>query len=374
MIMAVRAFISCRFPVESAVRHIADLLRPEIEPYISEEAKYGSLPQRLKEKIAENDCFLGVISEGGTSEFIQNEVGMAFAMNKPVFAIYEQSVDVTGIQRYLSTSIKYDKADLGAIAKALASLKSEIKDTVSKREISTPEELQEELLRLGVQGIYPDRASGFRVFSRMWDRERDVQIVGSSIDGFKTNIGIDAGQLILGKLQRSSEATVKILLTHPSFAKYREAQEGQRRGSIFGQIVNNSAVLANIQASVPRGSERLQWKFFKGAPTCFMIIAGEYMLLNPYLYMQPAHFNFSMIVRQTQEYYGIFNHYKSDHFQRAWEHPALAAAPVPIPRRSAKRGTSGRRALSQAAATVLARGTRGDARIPENPKRRSRPE
>ncbi len=325
--MAIQAFISCRFPVDATVERICEMLQPEISPYVSTDIKIGSLPARLREKIARSDCLIAILTEQGNSAFIQNEVGIAYALNKPIFAIYEETVDVGGIQPYLSTFIKYKKSDIAGIARDISSLKVTVATEIATREIAgAPEEILESLSKNGVQAIYPDRATAFRTFTRIWQRENEIRIVGSTIEGFKRGIGIEARELIIPKLESDSKSTIHILLTHPSFAQYREEPEGEPRGYIVDQIKATNTMLSEIKDNGNMNiGNRLQWKFFKGAPTCFMIKAGGFMLLNPYLYMQPAYFNFSMIVKDTLSQFDIYNHYLTYHFQRAWDHPVLSS-------------------------------------------------
>lgn len=324
--MPVQAFISCRFPPDSTVDTLCKMLQPEIVPYIAKDVKEGSLPHRLREKIAAADCLIAILTGTGSSEFIQNEVGIAFALHKPIFAIYETSVDVKGIQPYLSTFIKFAASNVVEITAEVVSLKEAILTAITSREIGgSSEEMIENLAHNGVLGIYPDRSTAFRAFITPWGREQDVRIVGSSIEGFKRGIGFEAQELLINKLRDGSNASIRILLTHASFARYRESQENELDGYILAQIRATSTMLRNVQAETQAG-DRLQWRFFKGAPTCFMIAAGSFMLLNPYLYMQPAYFNFSLVVKNTKSPFDIYNHYMLYHFQRAWDHPELTTS------------------------------------------------
>lgn len=54
-----------------------------IVPYISRDVKFGIVPNRIRERIAASDCLIIVITETGSSAFVQNEVGIAYALNKP---------------------------------------------------------------------------------------------------------------------------------------------------------------------------------------------------------------------------------------------------------------------------------------------------
>lgn len=324
--MPTQAFISCRLPADDTVENICTMLQPDIVPYISRDVKFGILPNRIRERIAASDCLIIVITETGSSAFVQNEVGIAYALNKPIFAIYKRGMNVGGIQPYLSTFIEFGSEDVTAIAAEIVSLKSAIVNEISSREVGgSVEEILENLARNGIQGIYPDRSTAFRVFEPLWDRERHINIVGSSIEGFKRGIGIEARELLMGKLEKDSDTTMRILLTHSSVAKYREAQERELDGYIVAQIKATTKMLEEVRERTNTG-ERLTWKFFRGAPTCFMIMAGNFMLLNPYLYMQPAYFNFSMIVSDTKSPFDIYNHYRQYHFQRAWDDPGLSSS------------------------------------------------
>lgn len=321
---AIHAFISCRLPLSDTVEKICHMLRPDIETYVSKDVKFGNLPWKIKEKISNSDCLIAILTEQGSSAFVQNEVGMAFALGKPVFAIYAEECDVSGIQPYLSTFIRYNGNDVASITEDILSLKTAIGTEIAAREFGgSSEELLESLHQNGVQGIYPDRSTAFRKFSPIWEREPHVRIVGSSIEGFKRGIGIDARELLLEKLEVNPQATLQILLTHPSFARYREAQEGEMKDYIVTQITSANRTLEELRSQT-KDEGRIQWKFFKGAPTCFLIIAGDFMLLNPYLYMQAAYFNFTMIVNRTTSRFDIYKHYSEYHFQRAWDHAELS--------------------------------------------------
>jgi len=178
---------------------------------------------------------------------------------------------------------------------------------------------------LGILSIHQDRAEAFRVFFPVWRKNPVIRIVASSIEGFKRGTGIDAEALLRPKLEESGpkDSRIQIILTHAEFAGYREKQEGEEDEYILKQIAATTRLLNDLKKSTKAG-DRLQWKYFRGAPTCFMIIAGDYMLLNPYLYMQPAYFNFAMIVRKTgKSIFDIYSRYELYHFTKAWTDPRL---------------------------------------------------
>jgi hypothetical protein len=321
--MQVTAFVSCKFPPDEAVKQICEMLKPDITPYVSQDVKVGALPEKLRENIAKQDCLVVILTKAGSSEWVQNEVGIAFALRKPVFAIYEESVSVSGLQPYVSTSITYREGNVAQSATQINLLKEAAKREIEARDIAgSPEELIAELRNNGVIGIYPNRAAAFRVFQKRWEREHVIQIVGSTMEGFERGIGIPANKLIASKLTNDPQSRIQVLLTHGDFAKQREKPENEPDGYIFRQMTLISEMLTSVRDRLNAG-ERLQWRYFKGAPTCFMIVAGSFMLLNPYLYMKSAIHNFAMLVRKTESLLDIYNRYLDDHFQLAWDHPTL---------------------------------------------------
>jgi len=323
--MSVSAFVSCKFPPDETVLQICEMLKPDINPYISVDVKVGSLPHMLREKISAQDCLIVILTKGGSSEWVQNEVGIAFALNKPIFAIYEESASISGIQPYLSTFITYKESNVANSASQINALKATAKTEIDSREaVGTPEELLTGLRNNGVIGIYADRASAFRVFQKKWEREHIIQIVGSTMEGFQRGIGIPAQKLLTSKLKDDPQCKIQILLTHGEFAKYREVPENEPEGYILRQVKLTYKMLNSVKKDT-NAEHRLQWRYFKGAPTCFMIIAGKFMLLNPYLYMKSAIHNFAMIVQKTDSQFDIYNRYQENHFQSAWDSEVLTS-------------------------------------------------
>lgn len=177
----------------------------------------------------------------------------------------------------------------------------------------------------GLVSIHQDRSAAFGVFYPIWCSEPHIRIVGSSLEGFKRGIGIGVEELLRPKLEESEpkRSKMQIILTHADVARSREEQEGEEAEYILHQIRATTRLLKGLREST-KADDRLQWKYFHGAPTCFMIIAGDYMLLNPYVYMQPAYFNFSMIVKKTKKsVFDIYSRYELYHFTKAWNNLKL---------------------------------------------------
>jgi transcriptional regulator with XRE-family HTH domain len=205
-------------------------------------------------------------------------------------------------------------------------------------QISDKERL-EKMDENGVISIHQDRAEAFRFFYPIWREEPSIRIVGSSLEGFKRILGISAEELLLPKLKESDtkKVRIRIILTHADFARSREEQEGEKPKYILHQIRDASRLLKKLQKSTKAG-DRLQWKYFRGAPTCFMIIAGDYMLLNPYVYMQPGYFNFSIIVKKMRKsVFDIYSRFELYHFNKAWNDPNLCIDDSGLPKEEENR-------------------------------------
>ncbi|HKH44545.1 MAG TPA: hypothetical protein VKM72_07770 [Thermoanaerobaculia bacterium] len=323
--MRFRAFISCRFPVHDDVRAIANMLEGEFEAYISEEPKIGVLAYALKDKIAESDCLVVIaLDSDGDSAFVQGEIAMAHTLGKPVVAICREGVEIGGILPQLCTWATFK--DLRDCSVQIPRLKEEIIGKLSSAFLipGGPQALLASASKLGILGVYPSRAAAFLEFFRFWEQGHEISIVASTLEGFRKGLGIDPRELLGKKLQASADTKIRLLLTHPEFISYREKQEGAENGVIKSELKRCRQELVKIRKS-HRARERLTWRFFKGAPTCFMIATGDFMLLNPYLYMQPGIFNFSLLLRNTGSDIDIYRRYKKYHFEDAWAHPTLSA-------------------------------------------------
>jgi hypothetical protein len=324
--MVFRAFISCRFPVDEDIRAISQMLGGEFTPYISEEPKIGNLAHSIREKIRQADCLVA-IAKNASSSFMQNEIAMAYGMGKPVVAIYHEEVVVDGILPSLCTWVSFK--DLRDCSEKIPHLKRVLIDKLNSDFLLSggPEELFTSFSKLGILGVYPSRGNALNDFFRFWKTAKEIVIVGSTLEGFRKGFGIDPRELLGEKLQGSSDVRIRILLTHPDFIAFREKQE---RAEISKELEHCRKELAAIKDQAKAG-DRLMWRFFRGAPTCFMIAADDFMVLNPYLYMQSAIFNFSLILKNTDSELDIYKRYKKYHFEHAWTHSELTSEESELP-------------------------------------------
>lgn len=114
-----------------------------------------------------------------------------------------------------------------------------------------------------------------RVLDRALDDEtcREVIIIGSTLNGlFRQGIWFE--EFVRTALEKKKQ--LKLMFTHWDYVTYREKQEDRADGAIAEELKQSLARF--LTWGVPRESIRL----VRGAPTVFMVIAGNNMILNPY--------------------------------------------------------------------------------------------
>lgn len=130
-------------------------------------------------------------------------------------------------------------------------------------------------------------------FLRHIKTEDKLIVVGSSLLGLRMYIQ-KLAQYIRARQEKHLET--QFLLTHPCFSSLREEQEKRSPGQIQNEIKDTLRFLEkdcglNLKESV---------RFYKGTPTCFMILTSHAMLLNPYPYQAEAFKAFCLHVRRLE--------------------------------------------------------------------------
>lgn len=180
--------------------------------------------------------------------------------------------------------------------------------------------------QLGVQGVYLTRSEALLAFAWFLDAEitkalerkpARIWFVSSSIKGFLTTaMGDFDGRTMMSRIAKSG-CDLRIMMTDPTKADSRAAQEGRAEGEIPGEISMNLASLKRM------GVSREHVKFYPGVPTVFGIATSERMLLNPYPYETEAFRCFSLIVYKTIDPSSdIYNQYLEFHFELPWNQRA----------------------------------------------------
>lgn len=108
---------------------------------------------------------------------------------------------------------------------------------------------------------------------------REIIIIGSTLDGlFRQGSWFE--EFVRTSLARKKG--LRLVFTHWDYVTHREKQEDRPDGAIAVEL--KESLTKAVNWGVPRGSIRL----VHGAPTVFMIVAGNNMLLNPYTFGREA--------------------------------------------------------------------------------------
>lgn len=190
---------------------------------------------------------------------------------------------------------------------------------------------------LGLEMIYPDRKSALEFFaplmreqSKMKGRKGELIIVGSSVKGLRE--AIRNLEDIIRDASENEDCVFQILLTHPEYCRFRENQEERPTGAIEEEIFQTMLLLEEYWAKNPTEGKSIEQnvKLYKGTPTCFMIIAGDRMLINPYPYEKEAYKSFCLLVKEpsipkeSEEIpRSIYQQFYRDHFEFPWKRNAL---------------------------------------------------
>ena len=156
--------------------------------------------------------------------------------------------------------------------------------------------------------LYTDRSTALVDFSNAMQNEAQrgkdmgsLIIVGSSVKGLLENVK-DTPMIIKKAIEARCE--LRILLTHPQYSRYRENQEDRPTGAIEDEIFDGIRKLEScVEDKFPETPDRIlapMVKLYKGTPTCFMIIAGNRMLINPYPYEEEAYKSYCILVRKVE--------------------------------------------------------------------------
>lgn len=101
----------------------------------------------------------------------------------------------------------------------------------------------------------------------------EIIIVGSTLDGL-TRRARWFEQFVKSALKKDKK--MKLMFTHWDYVTHRERQEDRPDGAIAQELKNSLSKV--LRWGIPSDCIRLAY----GAPTVFMVIAGNNMILNPY--------------------------------------------------------------------------------------------
>ncbi len=166
---------------------------------------------------------------------------------------------------------------------------------------------------MGLRGIYHSRGEALESFRLALEREHDsITVVSSSFTGVLRVASAKISELLNRKSKEVR--SFRILMTEPeTMGSLREKQEGRAKGSIAEEINEN---VARLIENWELNTENI--RFYKGAPTVFLLFTSERMLLNPYSYQTEAFKTFTLEVAKTAYLDDIYSQYYDNHFYRSW--------------------------------------------------------
>ena len=169
---------------------------------------------------------------------------------------------------------------------------------------------------MGIRGVYPNRAEALAAFYPFLQQAARIRVTASSLLGIRA-VGPERVAALLQ--QRAAEVDVQVLLTHPNVSKGREKPEKRRSGSIKIEIEETVATL------IDWGIKQDNIRYYRSAPTVFMIYTPARMLLNPYTYETEAYQTLTLEVAPTGNPNDVFTQYRDNHFRKPWNRG------VPVP-------------------------------------------
>lgn len=157
--------------------------------------------------------------------------------------------------------------------------------------------------RVGIETAYENReialapriidVTGSPAFVTRFQTEKKLIVVGASLLGFKMYVQ-HLPEILRSRIQRGFET--KFMLTHPCFSRLREDQEGRYEGQIRKEIEETARFLEECALDTNESV-----RFYRGTPTCFVIVTSNAMLVNPYPYQIEAFRSFCLEVRRLPQ-------------------------------------------------------------------------
>jgi DNA-binding XRE family transcriptional regulator len=240
-------------------------------------------------------------------DYTQEDLAKLLGVKRQTLSSWEQGVTTPDVMTILK--LKEVVASKGALD--IAALMGEVKWDSGSTPLSFAIRLLETVDRMGIRNAYGNRTDALTGFYPVLAEERNsITVVCSSFMGVMRVAPQKVALLLKAK---AKDVEWRILMTDPEFSRWREQQEDRKQGSIEQEIRESVSTLTK-DWGIPEDSIR----FYKGAPTVFMMFTPDRMLLNPYCYGTEAFKTFTIEVARTGNGEDIYSQYVLNHFQRSW--------------------------------------------------------
>ena len=121
------------------------LSQASIEGYLSElHPQPRPIPEKIRQNIEQADCLVAIITKKykieereiwKTSDWIHNEIGMAYQSNKPILALVEENVEVGGLSKYTTELIYFDRINIQKSIQLISSVLGSLRKQIEKNRL-----------------------------------------------------------------------------------------------------------------------------------------------------------------------------------------------------------------------------------------------
>lgn len=245
--------------------------------------------------------------------FTQPELAAKLGCKRQTLSSWEQGLTTPDIKSLLILKQEARSHPKNPIEIDLGELLGQRKIDVGRTPLEYVIRLLQKIDVTGIRDIHRNRSEALISFLPFLESEQEsICIVASSFLGV-TRVAPEQVASVLSR-KATTVKEFKILMTHPVMSHWREEQEGRAEGSIEQEIWESVDLLLkswNVRAENIR--------FWKGAPTIFLMCTRERMLINPYAYQTEAFKSVTFEIAPTHSQDDIFAGYWTNHFKRPWE-------------------------------------------------------
>ncbi|MBZ5511396.1 MAG: helix-turn-helix domain-containing protein [Acidobacteriia bacterium] len=267
---------------------------------------------------SENDLLLVKVKEFGEQlketrvrlDYTQEDFARHLGVKRQTLSSWEQGVTTPDVRTLLRLKqIAKEKAPVD-----LGDLLGETRWDSGRTPVSFAIRLLQTIDAMGIRNAYKNRTDALNGFYPVLEKEADsISVVCSSFMGV---IRVAPQKVSLLLQHKAKTITWRILMTDPDVSNLREQQEVREKGSIANEIWESVNTITQDW-----GISKESIRFYRGAPTVFMLFTPERLLLNPYTYQTEAFKTFTLEVARTENSEDIYGQYVTNHFERSWQGP-----------------------------------------------------
>jgi len=131
-----RVFVSCVFnaSTEQMIKLVKEIFKMyKIEVFVSGEVEPKPLPESIKSHIKGSDAFFAIVTKE-KSEWVQNEIGIAYSFDIPIYAIVEENLEIGGVLSHITIYGRFNLQNPMSIIQAISSVAERISETQTEGE------------------------------------------------------------------------------------------------------------------------------------------------------------------------------------------------------------------------------------------------